>query len=124
MRAGERLLSDGPHALLHVEYKLTGEGSAVTAAQVTRAEVLGSMLRERIHPSGAARRPRRTAAQRDAENVRDRLWTVLVERYATIERAGGTLWGRQMPDHVPTLQGRYVPRRRAKVAVPPAPPTG
>ena len=111
-------------ALLHTEHDLLGNGSAVSAAQVQRAKVLGSTLRGKIRPRGLERPSRRTNGQRDAMALRDRLWTVLVESYALVERAGGTLWGRQMSLHIPALQGRYVPRKREKKDTAPVAPTG
>ncbi len=106
-------------AFLHTQHGLAGE--TVTAAQVTRAKVVGTALIPMIRTAGA-RRPPRTNAQRDAINLRDRLWTVMFQTHAHLDQAGGALWGRALKDHVPALQARYVPRKRDKA--PAAPVTG
>ena len=109
--------------VLHAERELAGSGSAVTAAQLRRAKVLGTLLREKVRPAGARGHSRRTPAQLDAMALRDRLWTLLVHAHAHLEHAAGALWGRDLGLHVPKLQGRYVPRKRAKKPAAPAAPT-
>ena len=110
-------------AILHAERELTGGASAITAAQLRRAKVLGTLLLEKIRPTGARGRSRRTPAQADAMVLRDRLWTLLVHAHTHLEHAAGALWGRDLDLHVPRLQARYVPRKRAKKPVAPAAPT-
>jgi hypothetical protein len=76
-------------------------------------------------------RPKRTrakatpAAIADAANHRDRLWTLLVQRFEGphgLERAAMHLWGRDAGAHVPPLMS-FTPTPRAKAApvAPPAP---
>jgi len=102
--------------------------TSVTAAEVKRAGELGGTLRTRIRPKGAAPAPRSTEAQRAWRDLRDRVWTLLLHAHDHADRAGGALWGRAVADRLPTLQSRYVVRRRAKSEAqpvkppPPAPP--
>jgi hypothetical protein len=111
-------------ARLHTVYGLVGDGSAITAAQVARAEFVGGVLREKIRPRGLGRPNGRTIDQRAAVDLRNRLWTVLVDTYALVERAGGFVWGRRMPAHIPALVARLVPRAIAPKDVAPVAPTG
>lgn len=111
-------------ATLHADRELTGGGSLVTAVQLRRAKVVGTALLQKIRPSGARTASRRTLAQRDAAALRDRLWTLLVQSHDLLDRAAGAVWGRDLGLHVPKLQGRYVPRKRAKKPSAPVAPTG
>lgn len=111
-------------ARLHAAHGLVGPGGAITTAQVARAEFVGKTLREKIRPRGLGRPSVRTDPQRAAVDLRDRLWTVLVETYALVEGAGGFVWGRRMPAHIPALNARTVPRAIAPKAADPVAPTG
>lgn len=111
-------------AVLHNQHELTGAGSAVTAAQVRRAKELGTEVVKKVRPAGAGRASARTPEQQAVADLRDRLWTVLVQTHGYFERVAGARWGRDLGQHVPRLQARYVPRKRAKKPVAPAPPAG
>ena len=111
-------------ATLHANRELTGAGSAVTAAQLKRAKTLGTELVQKIRPAGASRASARTPAQHTAVELRDRLWTLLVQTHDYFERIAGARWGRDLGKHVPRLQARYVVKKRAKKPAEPAAPTG
>jgi hypothetical protein len=93
----------------------------IDAGQVRRAEVLGAALKEKIRPGAAVRTVQRTAAQKDALALRDRLWTLFVRAYEQVEMAAGAVWGRRLGAHFPTLQARAIAR---KVTTKAAAPTG
>ncbi|MDO9016213.1 MAG: hypothetical protein Q8S73_39935 [Deltaproteobacteria bacterium] len=111
-------------ASLPANRELTGAGSAVTAAQLKRAKTLGTELVQKIRPSGAGRARARTADQENAVVLRDRLWTLLVQTHDYFERIAGARWGRDLGQHVPRLQARYVAKKRAKKPAEPVAPTG
>jgi len=98
--------------------KLAKKGAAVTPDDVKRASELGSDLLRRLKPTGAKRGSARSAEQKQAAALRDRMWTLLVRSYAHLECAAGAVWGRSLGEHVPSLQSRYVPAKRA-AKVPP-----
>ncbi len=110
-------------ALLHADGDLVGDGTSVTHEQVLRAKAVGTELRAKIHPAGAARPSRITLGQHIVTVQRDRLWTLLFQAHAQLERAGGALWGRDMPKHIPALLKRHVPRKRPEKPAAPVAPT-
>lgn len=110
-------------AFVHTQNALVDAGRSVTDEQVKRARLLGIELRAKIHPAGAARPSRITLGQHIVIVQRDRLWTLLVQAHQQLERAGGALWGRDMPRHVPALLKRAVPRKRPEKPAAPVSPT-
>jgi hypothetical protein len=101
----------------------------VTAAQVREASELGSMLVGSLRPRGAKRVRARDPKAKDAAEARDRLWTLMVQRYEKVWQAGAWIWGYKVDEHVPALQSRAVsgrpPKLKALNAVPnPVAPTG
>ncbi len=75
----------------------------VTRAEIDEAARLGSELSALLVP-GRAHSPKRSAAARQATDDRNRLWTLLLQRYDELWRAGAYLFGKQAVDqHVPPL---------------------
>lgn len=108
-------------AALYREHAAALRGrSAVTAAEVKRAAELGSDLTQRLKPKRMKRERTKTGEQLAAAQLRDRVWTLLVERYALIERLGGWLYGRDLDAHVPSLQGRVVAPKKKPAEKPTA----
>jgi len=103
-------------AFLHTNNGLVDD-LTVTAEKVAQAKAIGTELRDKIRPRGETRSAPLTRAQRDAINVRDRLWTVFVQRYQMMERAAGAVWGADLRQHVPALLARFVPRKKTAPTV-------
>ncbi len=95
-------------AVLHTQYRLAGE--TVTAAHITRAMEVGTSLGMNLRPVGA-RPTGHTTSRRDALDLRDRFWTVYLQRYQMMERAAGAVWGADLRQHVPALLARFVARK-------------
>lgn len=98
--------------------------TAINAAQVRRASELGTELLTLLKPSSVKRDRSRKGAAREAMELRDRLWTLLVRRYAHAECAGGAAWGRSLDEHVPALQSRYVAAKKKAAKPDEKPPAG
>ncbi len=101
-------------AALHTQYRLVGE--TVTDAQVTLAMQVGTSLRTLIRPVGAQLAVPLTTTRREALDLRDRLWTIYLQRYRMMERAGGAVWGGELRKHVPALLARFVARKKTAPA--------
>lgn len=76
--------------------------SPISAAEVKRAGEVGAELLNVLKPKGSTRDPK-TKEQKDAIADRDRLGTLLAQRYDPVRRAGGWLFGADIDDHVPLL---------------------
>lgn len=94
----------------------------VQRAQLTRASELGTELLTRLRP-GAARTGEPVRAGAPATTDRDRLASLLAQRYKDVRRAGYYLWLDACDDHVPSLQARKLPRSKKKPPAPEVPPT-
>lgn len=95
---------------------------AVTAADIQRADEVGSRLLRLLRP-GRAKKP----VDKDliaATDARDRLWTLFERTWQdNVWRAGAWLFGRDVEQYVPPLHSRVGGRRAAAHGtVPPAPP--
>ena len=89
-------------ALFSKNAKAVAGKSPVSAADVKRADALGSALLTTLKPATA----KKTGASPGAEaaDARDRLWTLLVERHDQARRAGAWLFGEHALDaKVPAL---------------------
>ena len=75
-----------------------------TAADIEALRADGEWLRENVKPKGA----HAPAKKREGtlEDDRDRLWTLLVQRYGLLERLGGYFHGAALADHVAPLRSR------------------
>ena len=85
--------------------------SPVTAAEVKRAGEVGAALLNVLKPKGS---PRDTKSKelREAVEDRDRLGTLLAQRYAPVRRAGAWFFGDEVGDHVPVLGSVKHPKKR------------
>ena len=81
-----------------------------TEAELTEVADLGNYLVRAITPNGG-RQP--VEAQSDATRLRDRFYTLLVQRHAELRKAGFVLFGEAVNDHVPALGTRVVRSRPA-----------
>lgn len=88
--------------------------SAVTALEVREASELGTRLRTILRPKGTRKAPPEPALAQALEN-RDRLWTLLVERYELVRRAGVWLFGLEKGSElVPALGSRVRAKPKTK----------
>ncbi len=79
--------------------------TAVTSADTTQAAALGSQLLTLLKPTRA--RKTTPAAKASAADTRDRLWTLVVQGYDAMWRAGAFLFGpAELDAKVPALQSR------------------
>lgn len=89
--------------------------TAITAVEVREASDLGTELRTLLRPAGARKAPMDAELSQALEN-RDRLFTLLVERYDLVRRAGAWIFGlEKVGELVPTPGSRV--RVRAKAVV-------
>lgn len=95
------------------------QGKTVMTPEVlTEAAQLGSTLQTILLPGRAVRRRQVTPEMAAAVAIRDRIWTLLRQRFSLIWRVGAWLWGPEVEDFVPALQSA-VRRRRDSEAEPP-----
>lgn len=95
---------------------------ALAKSDLAAASDVGNALLKILMPKRSRTRTTPTAIL-DAIDNRDRLWTLLVERFEGphgLERAAMHLWGRDASEHVPPLLS-FTPAARAKPAPAPAP---
>lgn len=88
----------------------------VTAAQLTEAAKLGTDMLKVLRKSSAKRDLSPKGELKQAIDVRDRLATLLANRYEQVRRAGYWLWGDAFEKHVPAFQARVVTRRKVEKA--------
>jgi len=101
--------------------KLKGK-TAVTAAQVKEAAEVGTRLRGVLKPTKAVKTSAPSAELARATDVRDRFWTLLVQRHDIAWRAGAYLFGKDVHDRVPPLHRHAVTRKKVdKAPAAPAP---
>ena len=96
------------------------EQRLVRPEHIERASELGTLLLRRLTPGGARKKgtERADAAQVTA---RDRLATLLWQRYRDVRKAAYYLWGDELDTQVPPLQSRQKPRSRKPADPTPAP---
>jgi len=104
-------------AFVHTQHGLV-DGVTVSQEQITRAKAIGTELRDKIRPTGETRAAPLTFAQRDAITLRDRLWTLFLQRYQQMERAGGAIWGADLRKHLPSIHARFVAKKSKKPDAP------
>lgn len=83
----------------------------VRSEHLLRASELGTILLGRLRPASARRKVADTP-DRAAVDRRDRLATLLWQRYRDLRRAAYYLWGDDLDAHVPPLQARVKVRSR------------
>src|SRR5439155_18265743 len=111
----------GQLAVLFHDHQAKLEGrTPITAADLNRAEKLGAQLLGLLRP---VRGPRKSDPPRvlAAIDVRDRMWTMLVQRHLLLQRAAGWLWATELEQHTPSLFPRGPAPRRKKDATPAEP---
>lgn len=86
-----------------------------TEAELTEVADLGNYLVRAITPNGG-RRP--VEAQSDATRLRDRFYTLLVQRHAELRKAGFVLFGEAVNDYVPALSARVARPRPISTPIP------
>lgn len=87
------------------------------AADLREAAQLGTRLLGELRPHQAKRKDRTPEAVTEAALLRDRLWTLLVERHDRARRAAMWLYGQNPDAQVPSLMANA-----AKKKVPPKKP--
>ncbi len=89
------------------EAKVSGKHS-FTAEDFTTLREASEWLMDRLTPAGAKKAP---AARRDEEDLRDRFWTLLVERHPELRVMGYVLFQEDFDAKVPRLQSRVAGTR-------------
>lgn len=85
--------------------------TVVTPEMLTEASQVGSTLQTILLPGRAVRRRQVAPETAAAAAIRDRIWTLLRQRYVLIWRVGAWLWGPDVEERVPALHSA-VRRRR------------
>lgn len=111
--------------LLFAKYaaEVTGK-HPFTAEDFTTLREASEWLMDRLTPAGAKKAP---AARRDEEDLRDRFWTLLVERHPDLRVMGYVLFQEDFDTKVPRLQSRVAGARaggEGESGPAAAPPTG
>lgn len=105
------------------EAKVAGK-HPFTAEDFTTLREASEWLMDRLTPAGAKKAP---AARRDDEDLRDRFWTLLVERHPDLRVMGYVLFQEEFDTKVPRLQSRVAGARaggEGESGSAAAPPTG
>lgn len=88
--------------------------TAITKEQIDEAASVGNSLLRVLVPKAARKAKKTPDDVKDAVELRDRLWTLLVTRYREhLRRAGMWQWGDDVDDHVPPLQSRAAASRKS-----------
>ncbi|MBS2032620.1 MAG: hypothetical protein JST54_32400 [Deltaproteobacteria bacterium] len=101
----------------------------VDATMIKQADALGSQLLSLLQPAGAKRQNKKTAEQKRAADLRDRLWTLMLTTWDQhVWRSGAWIFGRDVDANVPPLLARAGTPRSSKDGSgnggPPSGPTG
>jgi len=97
----------------HFRTEVLAGRTLVTPAMVEEADALAVEVRGLLRPSGASKRPA-TPEETAAADLRDRVWTLLGQRYEKARQAAVVVWGTRAADrHVPPLGSRRVVRAKA-----------
>jgi len=81
--------------------------TAVTADDIEEASRVGSTLQTILKRRGVRKAPDQNDPQAQAEDDRDHMWTLLIERHELLWRVGAYLFGRdEVDEKVPALQSR------------------
>lgn len=81
------------------------------------ASTVGTALLKVLKPAKKEKSPELA----DAQDARDRLWTLLAERHLELRRLGMFVWADDVDAHVPTLQAHRGGARKKKAAATDAP---
>jgi hypothetical protein len=83
-----------------------GARSGVTPEDIQAARTIGSKLQARLKPQQPGRPGAPAPEVAAAVEARDRLWTLLNQRYELVWRVGAWLFGRAVDQHVRALPSR------------------
>jgi hypothetical protein len=83
----------------------------LSAKKLAEAAEIGAELARRLRPGDRPGNGGATPDVREAVEMRDRLWTLLNERYIDLWRAGAYLFGPEVDDRLPSLQSRRAARK-------------
>lgn len=86
--------------------KLKGK-SPIDTQFLLETSSIGTELITLLKPVGASSSSSKPKAKQ-ASNVRDRFWTLLLQRHEILWKAGAILFGKKVNEHVPPLQSRTV----------------
>jgi hypothetical protein len=89
--------------------RLAGKGKkkrAPSAKKLAAAAELGSELARALQSGSRSASSNGVAGLDDAEELRDRLWTLLLQRYQDVWRVGAYLFGPAVDERLPRLRGR------------------
>ncbi len=109
-------------ALFRKHEKKTAGKTAITAADITEADEVGSKLQTLLKTKGTPTDNRPAPELATAVEIRNRFWTLLEERHDHLWRIGAWLWGHAVDEHVPLLQSRTLGPRASAASEPAAPP--
>jgi hypothetical protein len=101
-----------PHLEASRKDRKKKDGGAISPRRVAEAAEVGAELARELGPGD---RPDNGGTPPDVEGaveMRDRLWTLLNERYRDVWRVGAYLFGPSVDDRLPTLQSRKGPKKR------------
>lgn len=86
----------------------------------SEAAAVGARLLKTAKPVGAIKvKPRQLA---DAQRDRDAMAALLSLRLEALDRVGGSLWGRELADHIPSMQSRLHTSKKTGAKKTPAQP--
>jgi hypothetical protein len=88
--------------------------TAVTAAMITEAATVGTLLLKGLRSKNVKRDYSPKGDRKVAIEARDRLATVVAKRHELARRIAYWLWGDEMDRHVPALQARVAAKRSNK----------
>lgn len=111
---GANDLVDITKLLAENEATVRGKLGPITPAELTEASTLGTALGLHLRPTSAKRTSKVTQEQRDAEDARNRLFTILSRDYDYTWRLGAVVFGRNVDAKVPAMMSRVAGKRVAK----------
>ena len=85
--------------------KLKGK-TAITPANLQNAKALGLRLKAKLKPDAVKSKKVRDAGQVDAADLRDRLYTMVLNAHEVAWKLGAMVWGKDVDKHVPPLGTR------------------
>jgi len=97
-------------ASLFTKHKKKLEGkTAITSADLQEAKALGLRLKAKLKPGAVKSKKAKDAGQVDAADLRDRLYTMVLNAHEVTWKLGAAVWGKSVDKHVPPLGTRIAP---------------
>jgi len=84
---------------------------AVPGKKLAESLEIGAEIKGRLQPGGPSGNGAGSAEVAFAEEMRDRLWTLLNDRYQRLWRVGAYLFGQSVEERLPALQSRAALRK-------------